>query len=201
MARIVLNVDQAEFDSAGRTFTPVPAGDYTVTIFSITDDVVKEGDNKGKARLKFQFRINDGETDSNGNNQGNRRLFADINTFGGKSKETGKQLPPFDLVAIGKALGTTLEELNDGFDTDEWQGEELQVTVKWVKKQEKVNGVWVDKNPVEYKEKTTGYRSLESVAESAAATAKVTGGAKAATGAKAGVAPKATGAKKTLIKL
>jgi len=199
MARLTLNVDQADFDSAGRSFTPVPAGDYAVTIFSITDDVVKEGDNKGKARLKFQFRINDGETDSTGTNQGNRRLFSDINTFGGKSKETGKELPPFDLVAIGKALGTTLEELNDGFDTDEWQGEELQVTVKWVKKQEKVNGVWVDKNPIEYKEKTTGYRSLESVAASAASTAAVTG--KAATGAKAGVAPKATGAKKTLIKL
>jgi len=203
MARLTLNVDQADFDSAGRAFDPVLPGDYKVNIFSITDDVVKPGSpNAGKARLKFQFRIADGEVDSNGTNQGNRRLFADINTFGGKSKETGKELPPFDLVAIGKALGTSLEELNDGFDTDEWVGEELQVTVKWAKKQEKVGDKWVDKNPVEYREQVRGFRSLESVAESAAATAKVTGtAAKAATGAKAGVAPKATGAKKTLIKL
>jgi hypothetical protein len=200
MARLTLNVDQADFDSAGRTFDPVLAGDYKVTIFSITEDTVKEGANAGKGRLKFQFRIVDGELDSNGVNQGNRRLFSDINTFGGKSKTTGKDVPPFDLVAIGKALGTTLEELNNGFDTDEWLGEELQVTVKWVKKQEKVGEKWVDKTPVEYKEKVGGYRSLESVAESAAATAKVTGPAKAATGAKAGVAPKAP-AKKALIKL
>ena len=201
MARLTLNVDQADFDSAGRSFEPVLPGDYAVTVFSITDDTVKNGPNAGKARLKVQFRINDGETDSNGTNQGNRRLFADINTFGGKSKDTGKELPPFDLVALGKALGTSLEELNNGFDTDEWQGEELQVTVVWKRKQHQVNGSWVDIEPAEYRENVRGFRSLESVAESAAATAKVTG--KAPTGAKAGVAPKAAAgaAKKPLIKL
>lgn len=200
MARLALNVDKADFDSAGRSFDPVLPGDYKVTIFSITPDEVKNGDNKGKPRLKFQFRIAEGEVDSNGTTQTNRRLFSDINAFEGTSKE-GKKVPPFDLVAIGKAVGLTAEELAD-CDTDDWLGEELQVTVKWQRKQHKVGDKWVDIEPAEYREQVRGYRSLESVAESAAATAKVTGTVKAATGAKAGVAPKAaTGAKKTLIKL
>jgi len=201
MARLTLNVDQADFDSAGRTFDPVLPGDYKVTIFAITPDEVKSGDNKGKPRLKFQFRIADGEVDSNGTNQANRRLFADVNAFNGTSKE-GKSTSPFELVAIGKAVGVSAEEFADA-DTDDWLGEELQVTVKWTPKQHKVGDKWVDIEPTEYKEKVGGFRSLESVATSAAATARVTGGAaKAATGAKAGVAPKAAGAaKKPLIKL
>lgn len=200
MARLTLNVDQADFDSAGRSFTPVPPADYTVSIFSITSDVVKTGDNAGKPRLKFQFRIADGETSPDGQSQANRRLFADINAFDGINKKTGKPTPPFDLVAIGKALGLTPEELKD-CDTDDWLGQELQVTVVWKRKQHQVNGSWVDIEPAEYRENVKGFRSLESVAESAAATAKVTG--KANTGAKAGVAPKAAAgaAKKPLIKL
>jgi hypothetical protein len=203
MARLTLNVDQETFDSAGRSFEPVPVGRYKVSIFSIVNDEVKSGDNKGKPRLKFQFRIADGEVDSNGTNQANRRLFADVNAFNGTSKE-GKPTSPFELVAIGKAVGVSAEEFADA-DTDDWLGEELQVTVKWTPKQRKDEklGKWVDIEPTEYKEKVGGFRSLESVATSAAATARVTGGAaKAATGAKAGVAPKAAGAaKKPLIKL
>lgn len=202
MARLTLNVDKADFDSAGRSFDPVLPGDYKVTIFAITPDEVKSGDNKGKPRLKFQFRIVDGETDSNGTNQGNRRLFADVNAFNGTSKE-GKETSPFELVAIGKAVGVSAEEFADA-DTDDWLGQELQVTVKWTPKQRKDEALnkWVDIEPKEYKEKVGGFRSLESVAESAAATARVTGGAaKAATGAKAGVAPKAGATKKPLIKL
>jgi hypothetical protein len=42
-------------------------------------------------------------------------------------------------------------------------------------KQEQVNGAWVDTNPPVYKEKVKAFRSLESVAVSAAATAAVTG--------------------------
>lgn len=203
MARLTLNVDKADFESAGRSFDPVLPGDYKVTIFAITPDEVKTGDNKGKPRLKFQFRIADGEVDSNGTIQTNRRLFSDVNAFEGTTKD-GKASPPYDLLAIGKAVGVSSEEFAD-CDTDDWLGEELQVTVKWTPKQRKDETLnkWVDIVPTEYKEQVRGFRSLESVAESAAATARVTGGAaKAATGAKAGVAaPKAAGAKKTLIKL
>ncbi len=199
MARISLNVDQETYDTAGRTFEPVPTGDYTVSIFAITPDAVKSGDNKDKLRLKFQFRIVDGETAPDGSNQGNRRLFADINAFEGFSQKTNKATPPYDLVAIAKAVGVNAEDLND-IDTDDWLQEELQVTVKHVKKQHQVGGKWVDIEPAEYREKVAGFRSLDSVAASASATAAVT--AKANTGAKAGVAPKAAGAaKKPLIKL
>lgn len=188
MARLSLNVDQETFDTAGRSFEPVPAGSYTVTVFAISEDAVKSGDNKGKLRLKFQFRIADGEESPNGTNQGNRRLFSDINAFEGTNKE-GKATPPYDLVAIGKALGVSAEELSD-IDTDDWLGEELQVTVKHVKKQEKVGEKWQDIEPAEFKEKVTGYRSLDSVATSVAASASATGKAPAAGKAKA-----ATGAK------
>ena len=181
MARLSLNVDQETFDTAGRSFEPVPAGAYTVTVFSITEDKVKSGDNAGKLRLKFQFRIADGETAPDGSKQGNRRLFSDVNAFEGTSQKTGQPTPPYDLVAIGKALGVSAEELKD-IDTDDWLGEELQVTVKHVKKQvqDPATEAWVDTKPVEFKEKVGGYRSLESVTTSAAATATVLGKAPSA---------------------
>jgi hypothetical protein len=198
--RLSLNVDQETFDSAGRSFDPVPVGRYKVGIFSITSDEVKSGDNKGKPRLKFQFRIAEGEVAADGSRQQNRRLFADVNAFEGRDKKTGDPTPAYDLVAIGKALGYDAEALKD-VDTDDWLGEELYLDVTWAKKQEQVNGVWVDKNPVEFKEKTRGYRSVESVETSAAATAAVT--SKTNTGAKASTATgaKAAPAKKQLIKL
>jgi hypothetical protein len=200
MARLSLNVDQETYESAGRSFEPVPVGRYKVGIFAITPDEVKTGENKGKLRLKFQFRIAEGEVAADGSRQQNRRLFADVNAFDGVDKKTNAPTPPYDLVAIGKALGYDSEALKD-IDTDDWLGEELYLDVTWAKKQEQVNGVWVDKNPVEFKEKTRGYRSVESVETSAAATAAVTG--KVNTGAKAGVAATASKApaKKQLIKL
>lgn len=191
MARLSLNVDQETLDGAGRQFEPVPAGPYTVTVFAITPDAVKEGDNKGKLRLKFQFRIADGETAPDGSNQGNRRLFADMNAFEGKSQKTGEPTPPYDLLAIAKALGVSADDLAD-IDTDDWLGEELQVTVGHKKKQEQNSeGKWVDKTPVEFREVIRGYRSLESVATSVAASAAVAGKAPSATAGKA----KAAGSK------
>lgn len=192
MARLSLNVDQETLDGAGRQFEPVPAGPYTVTIFSITEDKVKEGDNKGKLRLKFQFRIADGETAPDGSKQGNRRLFADMNAFEGVSAKTGEPTPPYDLLAIAKALGVAAEDLAD-IDTDEWLGEELQVTVGHKKKQEQdpTTKKWVDKNPVEFREVVRGYRSLASVNTSVAASAAVAGKAPAAASGKG----KAAGAK------
>lgn len=177
--RIALNVDQETVDASGRSFEPVPAGTYAVSVFAITPDEVKNGENKGKLRLKFQFRIADGETSPDGSNQGNRRLFADINAFEGTNKKTGAATPPYDLLAIAKALGTSAEELAD-LDTDDWLQEELQVTVGHKKKQHQVNGSWVDIEPAEWREVIRGYRSLDSVATSAAATAAVVGKAPSA---------------------
>jgi len=180
MARLSLNVDQETVDSSGREFEPVPVGTYTVSIYAITNDEVKNGANKGKLRLKFQFRIVDGEEAPDGSKQGNRRLFADINAFEGTDKKTGKPTPPYDLLALAKALGTSAEELAD-LDTDDWLQEELQVAVTHTIKQVQVDGVWVDtKNPVLYKEKVRGFRSLDSVTTSAAATATVLGKAPSA---------------------
>jgi len=179
MARLSLNVDQETVDSSGREFEPVPVGTYTVSIFSITNDEVKNGDNKGKLRLKFQFRIVDGDEAPDGSKQGNRRLFADINAFEGTDKKTGKPTPPYDLLAIAKALGTSAEELAD-LDTDDWLQEELQVAVTHRRKQHQVNGSWVDIEPAEYREQVRGFRSLDSVTTSAAATATVLGKAPSA---------------------
>jgi len=179
MARLSLNVDQETVDSSGREFEPVPVGTYTVSIFSITNDEVKNGDNKGKLRLKFQFRIVDGEEAPDGSKQGNRRLFADINAFEGTDKKTGKPTPPYDLLAIAKALGTSAEELAD-LDTDDWLQEEMQVNVAHRRKQHQVNGSWVDIEPAEYREQVRGFRSLDSVTTSAAATAAVLGKAPSA---------------------
>lgn len=197
MARLTLNVDQETFDSAGRSFTPVPPGDYKVTIFSIVNDEVKTGDNKGKLRLKFQFRIADGEVAPDGANQGNRRLFADINAFNGTDKKTSQPTPPYDLVAIAKAMGASRDELDD-IDTDDWLGEELYVSVTWEEKKTAESNYKESFNPKQYREKVRGFRSVASVETSAAATAAVTG--KANTGAKAGTAAPAK-AKKALITL
>lgn len=187
MARLSLNVDQETFDSAGRTFEPVPVGDYTVSIFEIKPDEVKTGGNKGKPRLKFQFKIVEGETAPDGSNQGNRRLFTDINAFEGVSTKTGQPTPPYDLVAIGKAIGLTAEELADA-DTDDWLGEELQVSVTHEEKKTKESGYTQSFNPPQFREKVRGFRSLTSVGTSAAASvaakAPAAGKAKAATGAK-----------------
>lgn len=197
--RLSLNVDQETYDNAGRSFEPVPVGKYKVTIFSITPDEVKTGENKGKPRLKFQFRIADGEVAADGSRQQNRRLFADINAFDGVSKKTNEPTPPYDLVAIGKALGFDADALRDA-DTDDWLGEELYLDVTWKKKQHEVGGKWVDIEPAQYREQTRGYRSVASVEKSEAATAAVTG--KAPTGAKASTAGAAKApAKKQLIKL
>lgn len=192
MARIALNVDQETLDGAGRQFEPVPAGPYNVTVFAIGEDVVKNGDNTGKPRLRFQFRIADGETAPDGSKQGNRRLFADVNAFTGKSAKTGEPTPPYDLLAIAKALGVSAEALADT-DTDEWLGEELQVTVGHRRKQTQNPDTkkWENIEPAEWREEIKSYRSLASVSTSVAASAAVAGKAPSAVAGKA----KAAGAK------
>jgi hypothetical protein len=187
MVRLSLNVDQETIDNSGREFEPIPVGKYEASIFEIKADEVKNGDNKGKLRLKFHFRIEDGQESPDGKHQGNRRVFADVNAFTGVSKKDGSPTPPFDLLAIAKAIGLSAEDLAD-IDTEEWLGESLQINVGHKKKQHQVDGAWVDIEPAEYREVIRGYRSLESVEASATAAASVVGktGATPAAGAKAG---------------
>lgn len=185
MARISLNVDQAAIDNAATQFEVVPAGRYKVSIFDIKDAEVGSGDNKGKLRLKFQFKIAEGETAPNGRNQGNRRLFDDVNAFGGV--KDGKEYLPFGLVNIAAAIGVSAEELADA-DTDEWLGKELYVTVSHEEKMTKESNYTKSFEPKEFKEKLKGYRSVDSVEASAAASTAV----KSNTGAKATATGKKT---------
>jgi len=173
MARIQLNIDQDTFDGAG--FEPVPVGPYKVNIYSIDVREVKQGEHKGKPRLNFQFRIQDGETSPEGKKQGNRRLFVELNAFATPNKkDPSKTNQPFELISIGKAIGLTLDQINE-LDTDDWLGKELQLSV--AAHEEKMA-----KNPATnaydiktgtYREVIKGFRSVESASNAAAASEKV----------------------------
>lgn len=142
-----------DYENAGsKDFSPVPTGWYKASIFSIEVGEVKHGSpNAGKPRLKFQFKIKDGEE------YGNRRFFVDINYFEFHSEKLGKMTLPFELLDLGKALGKSLEEIKN-LDTDEWQGEELDIWVKVVPAREEKNGKWVD-SATEKTNKVRGFRS------------------------------------------
>ncbi|MGN6657181.1 MAG: hypothetical protein ACTHJ9_17810 [Rhodanobacter sp.] len=187
MAILNLTIDKELFESAARDFTPVPAGKYPVSIFDIKAEEVKQGDNKGKIKLKVQFKIEEGFVAHDGTKVGNRRLFADVNTFGGisgpNSKKPGTPYGPFDLIALGKAIGK-IESAEDlaSIDTDDWLGLELEVEVEHKFKRVQVGDKWIDSDelpeshPDYYtkRENIKGYRSTK-----AASTAKA-----AATGGK-----------------
>lgn len=178
MAILNLTIDQETFEDSSRTFDPVPAGRYPVTIFEIKDDTVKNGPNAGKVKLKVQFKIEEGTVASDGSKVGNRRLFADINTFGGVSQKTGKKYGPFDLIALGRAIGK-VESADDlaSIDTDEWLGESLQVEVEHVYRRVQHDGEWIsaDELPEDHadygakRESIKAYRSLKAAATAAAA--------------------------------
>jgi hypothetical protein len=182
--RLSLNVDQEVFDSAGANFEPVPAGNYKATVYEVTTGKVKSGENEGKDRLNVQFRIADGELAPDGSKQGNRRVFAGINAFYGKSKKDGSPVAPFDLVGLVKALGGNAEDLAD-LDTDDWLGQELEIKVAHEEKKTKESNYREPFNPPQYREVIKGYRSLDA-AETAAvssSTVKAGGKAKATAGA------------------
>lgn len=183
MARLSLNVDQDTFEGTG--FDLIPAGRHKVTIFDIKIEEVKaEGPNKGKPRMRFQFKIVDGEP------LANRRLFHDANAFEGTTKD-GKPFPPYDIIGIGKAIGLSQDQIND-IDTDDWLGGELFVTVAHEEKMTKESNYKEPFNPKEYREKLKGWRSTASVTTSVGAAATAGTTTKAATGAKAGAKPKFT---------
>jgi hypothetical protein len=173
MARLTLNIDQDAFDGAG--FEPVPVGPYKVNIYSIDVREVKQGDHKGKPRLNFQFRIQDGETSPEGKRQGNRRLFVELNAFEmPNKKDPSKMNAPFELIAIGKAIGLDRDQIN-ALDTDDWLGKELQLSVA-------AHEDKMAKNPAtnkydiatgEKREVIKGFRSLESAGTAVAASAGV----------------------------
>ena len=147
-------------------------------------EVKQEGPNKGKPRLNFQFRIQDGENAPDGTHQGNRRLFANLNAFDTvNKKDPTKKNPPFDVMAIGKAIGLTAQQCRE-IDTDEWVGEELEVTVRHVRKQHLVNGKYENIEPAEYREDLRAFRSIDA-AETAASSGEAvrTSGSKPKAGA------------------
>jgi hypothetical protein len=175
MARISLNIDQETFENTNTDFTPVPEGDYKVTVYEVKEGAVATGPNKGKQRLNVQFRIQDGEVSPDGKRQGNRRLFAGINTFYGVSKKDGKPVAPFDLVGIVKALGGDASDLAN-LDTDDWLGEALTVKVLHEEKMTKESGYTESFNPAQYREVVKSYRSIDSAEKSATAKATVNAG-------------------------
>jgi hypothetical protein len=181
MARLTLNIDQDSFDGAG--FEPVPVGPYKVNIYSIDVREVKQGEHKGKPRLNFQFRIQDGETSPEGKRQGNRRLFVELNAFEMPSKkDPSKMNVPFDLISIGKAIGLDRDQINE-LDTDDWLGKELQLSVAAHEpKMAKGPSGKYDIDTGEKREVIKGFRSVESAGKAAAASANVlasAGGGKA----------------------
>lgn len=186
MVRLTLNVDEEVFE--GSQFELIPTGRKRVSIYDINLREVKSGKNIGKPRLNFQFKIAEGEPNAG------RYLFTDVNAFETESiKEPGKMNPMYDLIAIGSAIGLTVEQVKN-FDSDEWLGEELFLTVVHEEKKTKESNYTESFDPPEFREAVKSFRSCKSVTTSTAAAAKATTGttAKAATGAKAGAKPKFT---------
>lgn len=183
MVRLTLNVDDEVFEGSG--FELVPTGRKRVTIYEINEREVKSGPNAGKPRLNFQFKIAEGEP------LAGRYLFTDINAFETPSKkEPGKMNPMYDLIALGSAIGLSAEQVRN-FDSDEWLGEELFLTVFHEEKKTKESNYTESFDPKEYREGVKGFRSTKSVTTSvnAAAAAGETP-VKAATGTKAGAKDK-----------
>lgn len=161
MARLTLNIDAETIESTNTTFEPVPTGKYKVSVYEVELQEVKTGENKGKPRLNFQFRIQDGETSPEGKNQGNRRLFHGANAFKSKNKkDPSKENLPYDLIGIGKAIGLTSEQINN-IDTDEWLGKELEVEVTHREQMTKESNYKESYNPKRYSESLRSFRSLD----------------------------------------
>ena len=176
MVRLTLNVDDEVFEGTG--FDLVPTGRKRVTIYEINEREVKAGPNAGKPRLNFQFKIAEGEP------LAGRYLFTDVNAFETPNqKDPSKMNPMYDLIAIGSAIGLSAEQIRN-FDSDEWLGEELFLTVVHEEKKTKESNYTESFDPPEFREAVKGFRSTKSVTTSVGAAEAVA--AKADTGAKAG---------------
>lgn len=163
-----LTIDQETFDSTG-SYELRPEGKYKVSIFEAE---VKNIENKasaynGKPRINFVFKVLPGEEYQNS------RFFFGANAFAITSKKDGKVHPPYDLIALGKAIGLTKEQL-ENIDLDEWKGEELEIEVKHVAKMSKESGYKEPEldsagDPVLREEVTSKFRSLKAAATASAA--------------------------------
>lgn len=175
MARISLNVDQETFDKAGSGFELLKGGTYEATFYEVEEQEGTFEENKGLPQANIQFRISEGELDSDGKDMGNRRIFHTVPLHMVKNRK-GEEVAPWQLIQIVKALGGDSETLKN-VDTDDWVGEAVKIEVTEVVKKEKVGGEWVDRADGEKKNKIKSVRSVESAekAEGAKAKAKSSG--------------------------
>jgi hypothetical protein len=153
MTVINLSIDQETYDSTG-DYDLIPEGKYRVSIFEAE---VKAIDNpaskyKGQPRINFRFKVLPGE------DKAGRSLFFGANAFPITAKD-GKTHPPYDLIALGKAIGLTKEQL-ENVDTDEWLGGELELTVVHKPKMSKESG-YKEAIPGEFREEVKNFRSLD----------------------------------------
>jgi hypothetical protein len=84
-----LNFSAESFNQSD-SYSPIPAGTYTATVFEVKHVEVKNGANAGKPQYSVQFRIAEGQ-------QENRRVFTYIPLYAGKSE--------WKALAFFKALG------------------------------------------------------------------------------------------------
>jgi len=72
MSEFTINIpSDLPASSSGQSSTPVPAGNYPVTVYEVKSETVKSGANAGKPRLNVQLRISEGQYE-------NRRVFVYI---------------------------------------------------------------------------------------------------------------------------
>lgn len=158
-----LNITEDAYNNAGNS-APVDEDHYEVSIYSIDFDTVKNGNHKGKTRLKFQFKVAEGE--ATGTKNANRKIFHDVNAF--SIEKDGQVFPPFELIDIGKAIGLTREDIN-GFKKGDWLGQRLRLSVSHEQKMTKESGYKEPVKPTEYRAIAKRFRSLDSAGVSAAA--------------------------------
>lgn len=70
MSDLIINIPSDLPKSSGQS-TPVPAGNYPVTVYDVKAETVKSGANAGKPRWNIQLRISEGQYE-------NRRVFVYI---------------------------------------------------------------------------------------------------------------------------
>lgn len=167
-----LNITEDAYQNAGNS-APVDEDHYEVSIYSIDFDTVKgDGPNKGKPRLKFQFKVVEGA--ESGTKNANRKIFHDVNAFNGKDKD-GNETQPFELIDIAKAIGLSREEINN-FAKGDWLNQRLRLSISHEVKMSKESGYKTPIKPTEYRAIAKRFRSLDSAA--ASATANTGAGAK-----------------------
>jgi hypothetical protein len=158
MARITLNVAQETFESAENKtgFDPVPKGWYRCNVFEVkAKESGPNSKNPGSPQINVQFKIQDGEEAADGSDTkvANRRGFKLFNLYGDT---------PFDTINFFKALGYSYEQIKEeGVDTDDLEGEELEVYFGTrVKQIKNASGKYVNDPDGEKENNLTGFRAI-----------------------------------------